>query len=125
MGPHFTWTNKQANPIRSNIDRVLMSTEREQKFSLSTLSSLTRLGSDHCPLLLDTREMLKKKPRQFYFEKHWLKNDQFMGKVTEKWQEARERSPEGAYSMDRWRGQLSKLRQFLKGWGNNLRGEFR
>ena len=44
-GDKYTWTNKQANPIRSNIDRVLMSTNWEQKFPLVHLTSLTRLDS--------------------------------------------------------------------------------
>ena len=51
-GSKYTWTNKQEVPIQSNIDRVLVSTEWEEKFPLATLTSLTRLGSDHNPLLL-------------------------------------------------------------------------
>ena len=65
VGSRFTCTNKQSNPIKSNIDRVLMMTEWEKSFPLSTLSSLPRLGSDHCPLLLDFGDTLKMKPRNF------------------------------------------------------------
>jgi len=32
-GPRFTWTNKQKSPIQSNIDRVFMTTDWEQKNS--------------------------------------------------------------------------------------------
>lgn len=52
-GARFTWTNKQLNPIQSNIDRVLCSTEWEQMFPLCTVGSLTRVGSDHWPLVLE------------------------------------------------------------------------
>ena len=57
-GTRFTWTNKQENPVQSNIDRVLVATEWESRFPLTSLSSLTRLGSDHCPLLLDSEESI-------------------------------------------------------------------
>ena len=48
-----------------------------------------------------------------------------MDKVTEKWQATRGRCPNTAYSIDRWHGQITLLRQFLKGCGNNLRRDFR
>jgi hypothetical protein len=35
------------------------------------------------------------------------------------------RSLDDAYSLDVWHGGLAALRQFLKGWGANLRGEYR
>jgi endonuclease/exonuclease/phosphatase family metal-dependent hydrolase len=53
-GGEFTWTNNQSNPIMSNIDRVLVTTEWELKYPTCTLTSLTRIGSDHNPILLDT-----------------------------------------------------------------------
>jgi hypothetical protein len=31
-GVKFTWTNKQANPVLVNLDRILVSTEWEAKF---------------------------------------------------------------------------------------------
>jgi exonuclease III len=54
VGPKFTWTNKQSNPVMSNIDIIVASTEWDLKFPTSCLNTLTRVGSDHCPLLLDT-----------------------------------------------------------------------
>jgi len=32
---------------------------------------------------------------------------------------------ESAYSLDKWHGNLVMLRQFLKGWGANIRGDYR
>ena len=37
MGPKFTWTNKQENPVQSNIDRVLVAIEWESRFPLTSL----------------------------------------------------------------------------------------
>jgi hypothetical protein len=59
LGPRFTWTNKQSNPVMSNIDRILASTEWDLKFPTSCLNTLTRVDSDHCPLLLDKGGLLR------------------------------------------------------------------
>jgi len=69
VGARFTWTNKQSTPIKSNIDRVLMTVEWEKSFSSVYSFQLTRLRYDHCPLILDFGDTLKRKPGQFYFEK--------------------------------------------------------
>ena len=68
-GGKYTWTNKQDIPIQSNIDRVLVSTEWEEKFPLATLTSLTRLGSDHNPLVLSLGGRQPQRNKQFFFEK--------------------------------------------------------
>jgi endonuclease/exonuclease/phosphatase (EEP) superfamily protein YafD len=51
-GSKFTWTNKEENPIMSVLDRVLVSPRWEQFYKRSSCETLTRVGSDHCPLLL-------------------------------------------------------------------------
>lgn len=53
-GGRFTWSNNQDCPVMSNIDRVLVTTEWENRFPKCVLSSFTRVGSDHNPILLDT-----------------------------------------------------------------------
>ena len=55
------WSNNQVTPIYSNIDRVLTSVEWEIKYPLASLIALSRVGSDHNPLLLDTGEMTIRK----------------------------------------------------------------
>ncbi|KAK1686874.1 hypothetical protein QYE76_047722 [Lolium multiflorum] len=52
-GARFTWTNKQLSPICSALDRVFVSTSWETLFPLCSLTAVTRVGSDHNPLLLD------------------------------------------------------------------------
>ena len=54
-GARYTWSNNQADPIRSVLDRVLLSVEWEIAFLLCSLCALTRIGSDHSPLLLSSR----------------------------------------------------------------------
>jgi endonuclease/exonuclease/phosphatase family metal-dependent hydrolase len=59
-GSGFTWTNKRENPIRSNLDRVLVNRAWEQHFPKLRVRALTRIGSDHNPILVDDeREEVK------------------------------------------------------------------
>jgi exonuclease III len=126
-GPRFTWTNKQVDPTQSNLDRVIVSTDWETKFPLSNLTTLTRIGSDHCTLMLDTGEGAgTHKERQFFFEKQWCHTEGFLQLVDNKWGEVRAKCPEEAYSLDRWHGGGgSALRNFLKGWRRNIRGDYK
>lgn len=65
-GGGFTWSNRQAVPILSNLDRILVTTYWEDKFPLTTLTSLTRVGSDHTPLLLDMGDNVTRKAIRFH-----------------------------------------------------------
>lgn len=47
----------------------------------------------------------------------------FLGVVQEKWLETKEKYPQNSYSLNKWHGLIGGLRQFLKGWGGNLKGE--
>jgi endonuclease/exonuclease/phosphatase family metal-dependent hydrolase len=55
-GRKFTWANSRQIPTYEKLDRVLVSTEWEQRFPLATVVALSREISDHTPLLLDTGE---------------------------------------------------------------------
>ncbi|WVZ85036.1 hypothetical protein U9M48_031999, partial [Paspalum notatum var. saurae] len=50
----FSWSNSVEVPTFERLDRVLVSTEWEQKFPLATVHALSRDISDHTPLLLDS-----------------------------------------------------------------------
>jgi endonuclease/exonuclease/phosphatase family metal-dependent hydrolase len=72
-GRQFTWASRRTNPTYEKLDRVLASVEWEQKFPLVTVRALTRAGSDHTPLLIDSGQNAHRgnKPR-FSFELSWL-----------------------------------------------------
>jgi hypothetical protein len=53
-GAMFTWSNKKTNPVRSMLDRVLVSPEWEARFPLVSLLAETQIGSDCTPLTLDS-----------------------------------------------------------------------
>jgi endonuclease/exonuclease/phosphatase family metal-dependent hydrolase len=71
-GAHFTWSNKQANLVRSVLDRVLVSASWEGRFPLVSLCAEMRIGSDHTPLILDSGDEIPSRPSRFIFENGWL-----------------------------------------------------
>jgi hypothetical protein len=58
-GTRFTWTNKQLNPIRSVLDRVLISPQWETTFPLLSLVAESSIGSDHTPLVYSALPLSK------------------------------------------------------------------
>jgi endonuclease/exonuclease/phosphatase family metal-dependent hydrolase len=50
----FTWANALPNPMHEKLDRILVSTDWEQKYPLANVVALSRDISDHTPLLLDS-----------------------------------------------------------------------
>ena len=56
IGDRFTWTNRQADPTLSVLDRVLVSPEWELRCPLASLRAITHIGLDHVPLLLSSQD---------------------------------------------------------------------
>jgi len=77
-GRKFTWANSAEHPTFERLGRILVSTDWEQKFPLSTVEALTREISDHTPFLLDTNQVshIGNTPL-FKFELGWLAKDGF------------------------------------------------
>jgi hypothetical protein len=71
----YTWANALPNPTCEKLDTVLVSTEWELKFPLSTVVALPRGISDHT-LLIDTRNTSSSNNQSmFKFEFGWLHRD--------------------------------------------------
>jgi hypothetical protein len=78
---------------------------------------LTRTGSDHTPLLIDSGEQAHhgNKPK-FSFELSWLKQDGFFEMISKEWASINS----GANPMEKWQNKISHIRSFLRGWAKNL-----
>lgn len=89
-GRQFTWASRRDNPTYEKLDRVLASIAWEQKFPLVTARALTRAGSDHTPILIDSgvKAHLGNKPR-FSFELHWLRQEGFYETIVKEWESVR------------------------------------
>ena len=118
-GRKYTWANSLPNPTYEKLDRILMATEWEQKFPLSTVIALSSDISDHTPLLLNTGGASPDSSQpMFKFELGWLLRDGFMDMVKNVWSEENTCST----PMEKWQAKIRRLRLFLQGWAKNVSG---
>jgi hypothetical protein len=121
-GHKFTWANSHRVPTYEKLDRVLVSTEWEQNFPLVTVEVLNREILDHTSLLLSRGDEAKtKKQPPFKFELDWLLKDGVFQVVSEVWK----KENKGGTPMQRWQNKIRRLRQFLRGWANNMNGVYK
>lgn len=81
---------------------------------LATNRSLTRVGSDHNPLLLDTDCAVNSRSSVFIFDTAWLSQEGFLEWVDAKWPQRRRTN-----ILDHWNIVSYQLRRSLKGWSRN------
>jgi hypothetical protein len=72
VGAWFTWTNKQLSPIRCVLDRVIVSMAWKASFPLCLLTVITRIGSYHNALLLNSGEEPISRQSCFFFQTWWF-----------------------------------------------------
>ena len=85
-GRQFTWASRRATPTFEKLDRFLASVEWEQKFPLVSVHAMTREGSHHTPLLLDSGEQAHVgNCNQFSFELSWMRQDGFYEMIRKEW----------------------------------------
>ena len=121
IGGKYTWSNNQQDPILEKLDRILISEDWEAEFPLTNLRKIPRELSDHNPLVLCTDQEKVKKSKAFCFETSWLKQPDFLPKITEIWED----HVVGASTVDRWIIKIKRVKKFLKGWGLSLKGHTR
>jgi hypothetical protein len=121
-GRQYTWANRRAIPTYEKLDRVLATAEWEQKFPLVSVRALTRSGSDHTPLLLDSGMQAHRGNKAlFSFELSWLRKDGFIDMVKKEW----ESISYGNSPIEIWQNKIRHLRLFLRGWARNLSSEYK
>jgi exonuclease III len=124
-GARFTWTNRQLCPIRCVLDRVFVSPAWEAAFPFCSVTAITRIGSDHNPLLLDSGEVTVRRPPRFFFQTWWFRVAGFGELISGKLHRYLHELGPHWDSIDGWQCIARNLRQFLKGWGANLGKERR
>jgi hypothetical protein len=93
-----------------------------KKFPGVSVRALTRSGSDHTPLLLDSGDQaFLGNKANFSFELAWLKHEGFYDLVEREWKSV----SSGATALDRWQNKIRHLRQFLRGWARSLSGNYK
>jgi hypothetical protein len=119
----YTWSNKKISPVMVNLGKVFALIEWENKHPLCFAWSKTRIGSDHCPIMLDTGEKSRKNVKYFYFKDQWLLEKVFSQHLGKIWHQCRDCRRTNRYSIDVWHGCLSGARQHLRGWNANNKAE--
>jgi mannosylglycoprotein endo-beta-mannosidase len=114
QGGSFTWTNKHEIPIMAILDRVFVSNDWESNFPLATIRSLTRIGSDHNPILVETENEMSIRSTIFRVEPAWFSQESFMEWVINKWPVRRKTN-----ILDHWSIVSQPLRRVLRGWSRN------
>lgn len=85
-GRQYTWAGPGDDPTYEKLDRVLVSTEWEGKYPLSSVKVKDRNISDHAPLVLNTGSSNhQNKQPLFKFERGWLLRDGFFDMVADIW----------------------------------------
>jgi hypothetical protein len=122
-GTRYTWSNNRIDPIQSVLDQVFVSVEWEMAFPLCSLCAVTRIGSDHSPLLLSSGGGAPPRLNRFHFENFRLGPEGFVETVNLKW-EATASSPPRVYNaVDVWHHCAKMVHQFMRGWGANVGAE--
>jgi hypothetical protein len=114
----FTWSNNQEDQIWFRIDRFLVSSEWEERFPEVSQRRLTRLLSDHFPLLLDCGTT-RGGNMHFKFENMWLKYEGFVEQV-KKWWMSYEFSGLPSFILA---NKLKALKSDLKKWNEEVFGD--
>ncbi|XP_038983021.1 uncharacterized protein LOC120110982 [Phoenix dactylifera] len=118
-GPRFTWCNNQSGMTRvwERIDRAIASPDWIIRFPTYQVRHLSRIASDHCPLLLSTvSDTGHHSP--FRFEKVWLSYPQSWDIVREAWS-----LPVHGNAMQRVSRKLELTKRRLRRWNREVVGD--
>ncbi|KAK6118331.1 hypothetical protein DH2020_047902 [Rehmannia glutinosa] len=77
---HHTWVK---NGLFERLDRILVSPSWGDIFGKSVVSHLSRVHSDHVPLLLRASNSIHRKPAAFRFQKMWIRHHSFLDTIRE------------------------------------------
>jgi hypothetical protein len=118
----YTWADPGDNPTFEKLDRILVSTECEIQFPLTSVVPRDRNISDHTTLVVDTEASTHQTgDRPFKFERGWLLRDGFYDMVANIWQS----EIKGSNPLERWQAQIRRLRHHLRGWAKHTAGSYR
>jgi hypothetical protein len=106
--------------LMCTLDRVFTSYDWDFNYPWATCEVLTRVGSDHNPLLVTIEDVRVSHPYVFIFEMAWFSHTEFIEKLLAKWP-----NRENEDIQDYWKRVKKHIRTFCKGWGSNVRGQLR
>ncbi|XP_072054862.1 uncharacterized protein [Arachis hypogaea] len=77
VGRPFTWTNRKQGEdlVKERLDRYLIGMGWKLKFLNAVVHRLTKSGSDHAPILMETEPQSWNSKRCFKYQEHWCGED--------------------------------------------------
>ncbi|KAH7840001.1 hypothetical protein Vadar_011188 [Vaccinium darrowii] len=87
VGYPFTWNNKRHGGcnVRERLDRALVNSSWRIKYPNGVLHHLRPMGSDHCPILVDSDGINVKSRQRFVFDKRWCKEGRCREVIARAW----------------------------------------
>ncbi|XP_026459582.1 uncharacterized protein LOC113360270 [Papaver somniferum] len=110
-GGSYTWSNKLEDPLLCRLDRVLVCTLFDSRFSNATQTVLVRTISDHNALILDLTSCIRNNS-SFKIETHWMEHPYFV-KLVEVWWNTLDYTGAPGFVLFR---KLQNLKYFIKNW---------
>lgn len=107
----FTWTNNRTTPTLARLDRILLNNDMNHLFANMSLTSLTRINSDHTPLLTTISTTIPK-PSSFHLDTAWLHYSCFLPVVLPAWFSSLNLGSASAHLA----GSLKSVRHVAKVW---------
>jgi hypothetical protein len=104
----------------SVLDRVLVCPRWDQWYKKASCETLTRVSSDHCPLIVNTEDHRFKHTHSFCFETAWLTQEGFRDLVISNWPKR-----DGQNIQDYWKEIKTATQIFCKGWGANFNSQIK
>ena len=119
-GQKFTWCNHRKDGARiwKRLDRGMINDQWLEKMPYSSITHLPSLGSDHCPLLMDVRDINANIIRYFKFLNYWTDSDTFLASVKKCWKRKVVGNP-----MWIFHAKLKRLTKTLREWSKQEYGD--
>lgn len=114
-GRSFTWSNMQDDPLLEQLDWFLSSNHWTQSFPNTTVTSLGKPVSDHCPCVVNIATSIPKS-KKFCFESFWTNHPGFIDTVAASWNKSCHAKNSAALICRK----LKNLRYDLKAWSKGI-----
>uniref|UniRef100_M1BT70 Endonuclease/exonuclease/phosphatase domain-containing protein n=1 Tax=Solanum tuberosum TaxID=4113 RepID=M1BT70_SOLTU len=119
VGDNFTWKRGERHDSAARLDRFLISEEWETSFRNIKQSTMHRVISDHCPLILECGNW-EKSNSYFKFENWWLQTENFKEMVKNWWDSFNVRGRPDFILASKLRYLKDKLKEWSKTRQGNL-----
>jgi exonuclease III len=112
----YTWSNLQHPPILTRIDRVFINSQWDLFLPNTTLHSIPRITSDHCPLKIEASTTIPRS-KVFRYENNWKFRHGFADLVAGTWRQfplATDTAKCIAHNLKQLRSKIGVWRKTLK-----------